>query len=571
MLSVLRIKNLAIIDELEVELTPGLNVITGETGAGKSILIGALGLVLGHKGRSELVRTGAERAEVEALFELGEDQEARARLAASGIDGGADGELIIRRVLNKSGRTRAYVNGTLTTARQLAELARGLVDVSSQHEHHTLVDPATHMRFLDEFGQLGDLSARVSEVHRGLREAEDALARARAASLERGEREDFLRFQIKEINDLDPSPGEDSALERERSRLMHAERLVDSAGGAEVELYSSDDAICARLDRVAKLIREGADLDPTLAPHAEAVEGALAQLEDTARELSAYAQDVHIDPARLREVDDRHHRLRGLMKKFGGDVDGVLARRDELSAELEQLAGVEATIEALSKERDMALRRATKEARKLSKARRKIAKKLGDAIGGELATLGMGGAKVEVQVQPLAERRGELSIDGARLTETGIDRVEFLIAPNRGEAPRPLRKIASGGELSRALLAVKRVLSGVGRAGLYVFDEVDSGVGGAIAEVIGQKLTEVAAHHQVICVTHLAQIAVYGEAHYRVTKRVAEGRTESGIERLDEGERLDEVARMVGGIEVTKSTRHAAREMLQLAGERRAR
>ncbi|MCB9598299.1 MAG: DNA repair protein RecN [Sandaracinaceae bacterium] len=563
MLTVLRIKNLAIIDELEVELGSGLNVITGETGAGKSILIGALGLVLGAKGRAELVRTGAKQAEVEALFELGDDDEARARLAEAGIE--IDGELVIRRVLASTGRTRAYVNGTLTTAGQLEELARGLVDISSQHEHQTLVDPATHLGFLDAFGQLEAGREAVLAAHRDLKAADDALGRSRDAVTERGEREDFLRFQIREIEELDPAPGEDEALAAERARLMHAEKLVAASAGAEMALYSSDDAICSTLNRLSRAVRDGAALDPTLAPHADALDAALVQLEDVAHELGAYAEDVRVDPARLAEVEERTHRLRRLTRKHGGDVEGVLARRDEMRAELEELERVEEAVERLEKARAKALETATREARALSKKRRKIADGLGEAIGAELATLGMGEAKIEVHVEPLAERRGELAVDGARLSETGIDHVEFLIAPNRGEAPRPLRKIASGGELSRALLAVKRVLAGVGRAALYVFDEVDAGVGGAVAEVIGRKLGEVAAHHQVICVTHLAQIAVYADRHYRVVKRPKKGRTESSIDRLDEAERLEELARMVGGLEVTKSTRKAAEEMLHVA------
>ncbi len=563
-LSVLRIKNLAIIDELEVELGPGLNVITGETGAGKSILIGALGLVLGQKGRAELVRTGAAQAEVEALFEVARDDEARARLMEAGIDVESD-ELVIRRVLSANGRSRAYVNGTLTTATQLEALARGLVDISSQHEHHTLVDPATHLGFLDAFGELGPARESVAEAHRALKAADEALARSRDAVSARGEREDLLRFQIKEIEELDPQPGEDEALASERARLVHAEKLVAASAGAEEALYSSDDALCATLNRVARAVRDGAALDPALAPHADALEGALAQLEDVARELGAYAQDVRVDPERLAEVEERAHRLRRLVKKHGGDVAGVLARRDEMRAELEGLERVEEEVERLERERAAALADASARARALSTRRREIADALGAAIGRELATLGMGDAKIEVQVEPLAERRGELAVDGARLSETGIDRVEFLIAPNRGEVPRPLRKIASGGELSRALLAVKRVLAGVGRASLYVFDEVDAGVGGAVAEVIGRKLAEVAAHHQVICVTHLAPIAVYGDRHFRVLKRPVGERTQSSIERLAEAERLEEVARMVGGLEVTASTRKAAREMLSMA------
>lgn len=563
MLGILRIRNLAIIDELEFELGPGLNVITGETGAGKSVLINALGLVLGAKGRSELCRTGAKSAQVEALFELGDDQDARARLAESGIE--LDTELLIRRVLKASGRTRAYVNGTLTTAGQLGDIARGLVDISSQHEHQTLVDPGTHLTYLDEFGELDAQRAKVSEAYRALKAADDALAAAREAAAARGDREDFLRFQIAEIEELDPQPGEDATIEAERARLMHAERLLSAASDAEEALYSSDDAICASLARIARAVRDGAELDPTLAPHAELIEGALAQLEDAARELGSYASDVALDPERLAEVDERHHRLRRLVKKHGGDVDGVIARRDAMRAELAELDRVEEHIEALERDRSKALKAAAKSARALSEARRAVAGELGTAIGEQLGTLGMGGAKVEVQVEPLQERGGELNVDGARLSETGIDRVELLIAPNRGEAPRPLRKIASGGELSRALLAVKRVLAGLGRASLYVFDEVDTGVGGAVAEVIGRKLSEVAAHHQVICVTHLAQIAVYADQHYRVTKQVLDGRTVSSIVRLSADEQQEEIARMVGGLKVTKSTRKAAEEMLRAA------
>ncbi|MBX3274442.1 MAG: DNA repair protein RecN [Sandaracinaceae bacterium] len=567
MLTVLRIKNLAIIDELEVELAGGLNVITGETGAGKSILIGALGLVLGAKGRAELVRTGAEAAEVEALFELADDEPARAHLDAAGIE--VERELVIRRVLSANGRTRAYVNGTLTTAGQLADIARGLVDISSQHEHHTLVDPATHLGFLDAFGALGAKRAEVAAAHRALRDAEDALARSRGAVADRGEREDFLRFQIREIEALDPQPGEEDALAAERARLVHAERLVAASAGAEEALYSSDDALCATLDRIARSVREGATHDPALAPYADGLEAALAQLEEVARELGAYAEDVRVDPERLAEVEERAHRLRRLTRKHGGDVEGVLARLLEMRAELAELEGVEEAVERLGRERDAAHARAARAASALSAERHRIAGALGDAIGRELATLGMGEAKVEVQIEPLAERRGELSVDGARLGETGIDRVEFLIAPNRGEVPRPLRKIASGGELSRALLAIKRVLAGAGRASLYVFDEVDAGVGGGVAEVIGRKLSEVAAHHQVLCVTHLAQIAVYADRHFRVDKRVVDERTRSAIERLGESERLEEVARMVGGLEVTSRTRAAAKELL--TGARAAR
>lgn len=563
MLSCLRVRDFAIIDELEVELGRGLNVITGETGAGKSILVDALGLVLGGKGRADVVRSGAKRAEVEALFELADDPVARARMEASGLE--PEPELVIRRTVAASGRTRAYVNGRLASAGQLAELARGLVDISSQHEHHTLVDPATHLAFLDAFGELGTIRDRVKDAYRSLRDADEALRQREEAAARRTEREDLLRFQIREIDDLAPTSGEDEALALERERLRHATRLMEAASGAEEALYAADNSLCAQVGRVANELRDAGRVDPEIAAHADAVESALTQLEETARELGAYARDVRADPARLEEVEERAHRLKRLVRKYGGDVDAVLAHRAEAEAELTELARVEEAIEALEQDREVALTRAADAARELSARRKEIATSLGDAISAELDTLGMGGAQVEVQIEPLAERSGQLVVDGARLGETGIDRVEFLIAANRGEVPRPLRKIASGGELSRAMLAIKRVLAGAGRAGLYVFDEVDSGVGGAVAEVIGRKLAEVAQHHQVICVTHLAQIAVYAESHYRVVKGLQDGRTVSRVERLDDAERHEEIARMVGGLQITKSTRDAAAEMLAVA------
>lgn len=554
---------MAIIDRLEVELGPGLNVITGETGAGKSILIDALGLVLGEKARPELVRTGAKEAEVEALFDVGGDPEALARLEASGLE--PEPELVVRRVVSASGRTRAYLNGRLASAGQLAELVAGLVDISSQHEHHTLVDPSTHLGFLDAFGKLENLRGAVQRAHRELREADEALRRAEDAIDQRGEREDLLRFQIREIDELAPRPGEAEELAAERERLRHAERLATAVGGAEDVLYARDGALCEQLGRIVNEIEDAASIDPVLASAAEALASANTLLEEAARELGAYARGLTVDSERLAEVEDRLHRLKRLTRRYGGDVDGVLDFRARAAEELNGLDRAEERIEELERARADSLAKAAATARELSARRREIAESLAARISAELDSLGMGGARVEVQVERLAEKRGDLTVDGARLSETGIDRVEFLIAPNKGEEPRPLRKIASGGELSRAMLAIKRVLAGVGRAGLYVFDEVDSGVGGAVAEVIGRKLVDVASHHQVICITHLAQIAVYADRHYRVLKELDGDRTKSRIERLSDAERLDEVARMVGGLKITKSTRKAAAEMLDVA------
>jgi DNA repair protein RecN (Recombination protein N) len=563
MLVCLRVRNLAIIDELEVTLGPGLNVVTGETGAGKSILVDALNLVLGAKGKPEVVRTGEDSAEVEALFELPDDPSWKARLDEKGL-GDAD-EIIIRRVVQANGRSRAYINGRLASAAELVELAAGLCDISSQHEHHTLVDPQTHLAYLDAYGQLGAERAAMAAASDEAQAAHRALTELEERVRGRGEREDLLRFQIREIDELDPRPGESAALLAERERLRHAEKLARAAGGAEDALYAGDEALCEAIGRVAHEVRSAAAIDARLAASADQIEGALAQLEDAARELGRYARHVEIDPARLTEVEERIDRLKRLERKYGGDVEAVLAHRAQAAEELADLEHHEERVEALRAARDRALEEARGLALTLRKRRTEAASRLGALISEELATLGMGGARVEVAMAPLEGRGAELAVDGARLSPTGIDRAEFLIAPNRGEEARPLRKVASGGELSRSLLAIKRVLAGLGPAGLYVFDEVDTGVGGAVAEVIGQKLRDVARHSQVLCITHLPQIAVYGDRHFRVQKDVVDGRTRSAIEALSEVERLAEIARMLGGVKITAATRAAASEMMALA------
>lgn len=562
MLTCLRVSNLAIIDELEVELGPGLNVVTGETGAGKSILITALQLVMGAKSRPELVRTGAEEAVIEALFELGADPALRARLEEAELSAGD--ELVIRRVVQAEGRSRAYVNGRLATASQLAVLAAGLTDISSQHQHHTLVDPKTHLDYLDAYARLLDQRARIAGAHAALAEAAAELEALQRRYRERADREDLLRFQVDEIDALGLREGEDRELDEERGRLRHAERLARAAGSAEEALYAQDGSLSESLGRIAGDVREAAEIDPGLMPLADRLDEALAQIEDTAKELGRYAREVSLDPERLGEVEDRLDRLHRLQRKYGGDVAAVLEHRANAAEELASLERHEDRVTEAEAKQRAALEEATEVARALSKQRKAASRSLGEKIGAELASLGMGGARVVVDLAPL-EAKGGLEVDGARLSATGIDRAEFLIAPNKGEPARPLAKVASGGELSRAMLAIKRTLAGLGPGGTYVFDEVDTGVGGAVAEVIGRKLGDVAAHHQVICITHLAQIAVYGQTHFRVAKKVVGDRTCSEIVPLGDDERLEEIARMVGGVKITARTRAAAAELLEQA------
>lgn len=562
MLHSLSIDNVVLIEHQVLELGPGFNVLTGETGAGKSMVVDALALVLGGRARPEAVRTGEREAEVAAVFEIEPGSRVAARLEAAGVP--CDGELVVRRVVQAEGRSRAFLNGKPVAAAQLADLAPDLCDIASQHESVSLTDPATHLEYLDAFGKLDSLRDSLGEKVLQLSTLVQEISRVRDAERDRAEREDFLAFQLKEIEELDPSPGEEGELESERARLRHAEKLQLATQGAADGLYEGDDTICDRLARVSSDLDAAAAIDPALAPVARTVDAARSELADAARALSRYAGGIESNAARLVEVDDRWFRLQKLLRKHGPSTRELLVYRDELKKQLAQLAGASALLDDLGERRDACVRDVSAEARILSRKRRDAASALADAIGRELAGLGMGRARVVVDVSNAPGGHGtDLPlIDGARLMASGIDRVEFLIAPNKGEDPRPLRKIASGGELSRALLALKRVLAEKGPAGLYVFDEVDAGVSGAIAEVIGRAIADVARHRQVLCITHLPQIAALADHHFVVGKTEAKGRTTSTVKRLSERERIDEIARMIGGVKVGEAARRAALELL---------
>ncbi len=563
MLHTLTIDNVVLIEHQALELGPGFNVLTGETGAGKSMVVDALALVLGGRARPDIVRTGSREGEVAALFEIEPSSRIEAKLEAAGVP--CDGELAVRRVVQAEGRSRAFLNGKVSTAAQLAELAPDLCDIASQHESVSLTDPATHLEYLDAFGKLEAMRDVLAEKVAALSEIVRAIERTREAERDRAEREDFLAFQLREIEELDPAPGEETELEGERARLRHAEKLRTATEGASDRLYEGDDTVCDQLARVSSELDAAAAIDPTLAPLARSVEAARSELVDAARGLSRYASAIETSPARLAEVEDRWFRLQKLLRKHGPSTHELLAHKDDVRRQLEQLAGAQDRISELENEREALLAVVAQEARTLSRKRRAAATNLAESIGRELGGLGMGRARVVVDVSAVpAPQAGDLpTVDGARLTISGIDRVEFLIAPNKGEEPRPLRKIASGGELSRALLALKRVLAENGPAGLYVFDEVDAGVSGAIAEVIGRAIADVARHRQVLCITHLPQIAALADHHFVVGKAEAKGRTTSTVRKLTDAERVEEIARMIGGVKVGEAAKHAALELLR--------
>ncbi len=574
MLSVLRARNFILMEELELELEPGLNVLTGETGAGKSIVVGAINLVLGGKTTPDQVRPGAKEAEVEALFDikgLGADAPLVARLMEAGAFGEGDAaEVAIRRTVQAAGRSRAYLNGKLWTAGDLAAIAPALADVASQHESVQLTDPATHLEHLDQFAKLvvdrAALTRAVLEI--------EALAKSveELATLEktRGEREAFLRFVLQSIADVDPKPGEIDDLASERKRLRHASKLVELTERAASRL-DGENGICDGIARVAADIRAAAELDERLSALVGTLDGAYAELREVAAACAREAESAADAPGRLGQVEERLYQLEGLLRRHGPTLDDVTDARARLGEELDALAGADARASEIQAAIAAKMPAIAAQARALSDARRHAAGVLGRGISDELAGLGMGGARVLVEVEPIAPRGADvgstLAVDGARLGRDGIDRVEFLIAPNKGIDPRPLRKIASGGELSRALLALKRVLADHAPGGLYVFDEVDTGVGGAVAERIGAAIADVARHHQVLCITHLAPIAAFADTHFVVTKSSAGEKAASSAFRVTGEARVREIARMLSGAKITEATERAARELVAAADE----
>jgi DNA repair protein RecN (Recombination protein N) len=572
MLTLLRIGGFAIVDQVEVRFGPGLNVLTGETGAGKSLLVNALHLVLGGRMTADVLRDGADEAVVEALFELPGTHPVFERLEAAGVprpEGGETAELLVRRVAARGGKGRAFVNGVLCTVSMLEQALRGVVDVTGQHEHVSLLDAATHLELLDAFAGVdqpeGDRPALLGR-YRAAFGALSALLREREAlkldAGERARRADYLAFQLRELDGLDPKPGEDAVLEGERRVLASAERLREAASAAEGHVYGGEGSASERVGLAIRAIADAVQVDPRLEAPTALLRSAAAEIDEAGRELSRYAEGLGGDPERLQAVLDRLDALKAIARKHGGSLEAAVGARASMAAELASLQGGGERLEALTAEIAAASAAAAGLARELTKARTAAAKRFAAGVAGELTGLAMGRCRLEVALLP---PEGAVEVGGSRLGATGGERAELLLAPNPGESPRALARIASGGELSRVLLAVKRVIARRDPVCTYVFDEVDSGIGGAVAEAMGRTLADVARGRQVICVTHLPQVAAFAERHHRVEKRVAEGRTSAAVVPLAEGERRAELARMLAGATVTASALEHAGSLLDAA------
>lgn len=556
MLTALYIRDFAIIDELELAFGPGLNVMTGETGAGKTIIVEALGLVLGERASVDAIRAGKEKATVTAVFDASSiPSQLRVALTDAGVEAGA--EVIVHRVVADGGKGRITVNGVPVTGAMLKGFAEHLVDVSSQHEHQLLLDPTEHAPIVDAFGGHGALVARYRAAHAQWTAAARDLEELRVGERAAKERLDYLQFQMKELESANLRENEEAEIDAERNRLKHAVSLEEKSRLAEGALYGDAGSALETVDQAMGMLAQCAQVDPAATPWTEALGRARAEIEEVARELSKYAEKLESNPARLEELEERLHLVRSLTRKHGGSVASCVARLAELKQEVgtivrydEIVAEKAGALEAIALERRGA-------AKALAAARKKAGDELGKAVAAELAGLGMG--KVAFKAEVVARPENEWD-------ESGPDRVEFLFSPNVGEPLRALARIASGGELSRVMLAVKGALAGRAElAATSVFDEVDSGIGGAIAEVVGRKLREVARSRQVICITHLPQVAVHGDRHLRIAKRVEAGRTVAILEALSKEQRVEEIARMLGGQTITATTRKHAEEMLKTA------
>lgn len=550
MLTLLRVSGFALIDEAELPLGPGFTVITGETGAGKSILVGALGLLRGGRGSADVIRTGADEARVEGIFEVEPDSEVRAALLADGRD--LNEGLVVRRAVARNGRGRIHLGGGLATAADLAASVGRLCDITSQHDQQLLMDPESQLAMLDAFAGNGALLADGKSAFQTLAQARAALAAFDADVRARSEREDLLRFQLAELEQSALKPGEDLALRAERERCKGAEKFLAACTRGEDVLYSGEDAAAGRIASVAREIDALAALDPTLVGVVETLQAARAQVEDAASSLTHYAGKLRFDPERLAEIEERLFLVGRLVRKHGGSVESALARREDMARELAELGSFEEGLAVRRQAVAQAEARMAELASQLTEKRRKAARTLGKRIDDTLRDLGLPGSRVPIVLE-------EREAMGAK----GRDRVRFLFAPNPGEEPRALDRIASGGELSRVMLAVAQALAGEGQATTYVFDEVDAGVGGGTAEVIGRKLLAIARHKQVLVVTHLPHIAAFADRHVKVTKETAKGRTTVRVTVLSLEERRDEIARMLGGSTKTAQAIAHAEDMIR--------
>ncbi len=564
MLSRLRVKNYALIDEIDIEFSPGLNIITGETGAGKSILIGALGLCLGERATAEAVRSGSKNCFVEAIFQINPEANISGLLNELGVEP-QDGELILRREVDANGRSRNFINDASVTARRLKEVGDLLVDLHGQHEHQALLRVETHVDILDSFGGLSDLARTVKQDYNGFVECREKLEHLLKSSREIEEKRELYEFQLNEIREAKVSPEETSELESKREILENMESLTESIGNLYDLLYNSDNSISDELGVGRKCLEHAVKIDKKLENKLEIYDSLIYQVGDIASFLKDYMDSMETDPNELELIRERLALISRLKKKYGGTVETIIERKNFLERELGTIDNLGGEIDNARRDLEKAKARLAESSLRLSKGRWSTAKTLSESSKSVMHELGMEGAELEVRFTPRESSDGELVIEDRSYEACpgGIEKVEFYILTNPGEDKKPLVKIASGGEISRVMLSLKSVLSEADTVATLIFDEIDIGISGRIAEAVGRQLKVLSGSHQTISITHLPQIAKMAESHFSVLKTKEKGRSITKAFMLNDEGRKKELARLLGGEEITDITFRHAEELLK--------
>jgi len=559
MLVQLSISNFAIIKHIEIGFEPGLNIMSGETGAGKSIIINAMNLILGGRASTDLIRSKCSQAKVEALFNFPERGEMKKALDSLGIP--FDGDLVIRRTIYREGRNKIFINGSIATLQILSRLGGLLISISGQHEHQSLLKPDNHLALLDDFSGLGEEKAKLAGLVGRYESIRGEISVVSKRIREIRERQELTTFQMDEIEKANIVTGEDELLIKEKKRLQHAEELFEIVSEGYQDLYEKGNSVLSSLSQCIKRIEKGVNIDERLGPIRDTALDIQAKLEDSAFFLRDFQAQIMADPSRLEEVEERIHILNMLKRKYGPALEDVIEFGNRLSSTVEDLESKREKLRELEGKRDGVASDMMAKATRLSKKRKAAAVLLEKDVEKELAKLGMAETRFQVR---FFEDGGSLPQEkkAEMLRADGFDAVEFMISPNVGEELRSLSKTASGGELSRFMLAMKTILARTASIETVIFDEVDSGIGGATAEVVGEKLMSLSRYHQILCITHLPQIACKGPTHLLVQKEIIDGRTEAHISELDSRRRVREIARLLGGKEVTARALAHAKEML---------
>ena len=557
MLVNLNIHNFAIIDNLELSLKDGLNTLSGETGAGKSIIINAINLILGGRSSADLIRTGCTQASVEALFVFPNNPKLKQLLLEWNIS--FDRELLIKRIISRAERNKVLINGSLATLQMLARLGPHMVSISGQHAHQQLLKPDQYLYLLDEFKGLKKDRIRFNVEFEGYQTLKDRIRTGEKIIVAQEERQELGGFQLQEIENVQPKPGEDDLLKEEKVRLQHADELLEIARNGHQALYERNDSILSTLSRCGKSVAKGAQMDKGLLPMANALAEIEVNIEEVSFALRDFQESIQINPKRLAAIADRLEALNGLKRKYGGTIEEVLAFREKLASRFDDLAEKKETLATLIKKRQTLELNLLEQAEHLSRKRKEGAQGLKTAMERELRQLHMRETRFEAIFEEAPpETRNSKEYRVKALGPDGLDRVAFMLSTNPGEALKPMSTIVSGGELSRIMLAIKTILAKNASVETIVFDEVDAGISGATAEVVGEKLFSLAAFHQILCITHLPQIACQGENHFLVEKEVTGGRTRATINKLTPDARIREIARLLGGRHTTThATAHA--------------